>query len=136
MCIYRVGWVRFRVSGYPAPACPHKHDRDVMGKQNSVAPVWDKRNLAGAGGVAFWRSAGLCRHHRRADYPAGGYAAWSYLRGVAFEFRFLKATESHRAFWDKSFYRRVNPRRPLPVGCGGRGGERFSGSVNLLAVRS
>ncbi len=32
----------------------------------------------------------ICRHHRRADYPAGGYAAWSYLRGVAFEFRSLK----------------------------------------------
>ncbi len=61
------------------PFIRDKHDRDVM--VNSVAPVWDGNETAGAGrGRAFRRvPVGLCRHHRRADYPAGGYAAWSYL---------------------------------------------------------
>lgn len=45
------------------------------------------------------------------------------FRGVAFEFRF-KATESHRAFWDKSFIV-GSILATLPRGCGGRGGERF-----------
>ncbi len=55
------------------------------------------------------------------------------FRGVAFEFRF-KATESHRAFWDKSFIVGSIP-RPLPrvvVGAVVSGfqveGRTFSGS--------
>ncbi len=61
------------------PFIRDKHDRDVM--VNSVAPVWDGNETGWCwAGPGFWRvPVGLCRHHRRADYPAGGYAAWSYL---------------------------------------------------------
>lgn len=61
------------------PFIRDKHDRDVM--VNSVAPVWDGNEHGWCwAGPGFWRfPVGLCCHHRRADYPAGGYAAWSYL---------------------------------------------------------
>lgn len=62
------------------PFIRDKHDRDVM--VNSVAPVWDGNEtwlvLGGAGLFGAFPLA-YARHHRRADYPAGGYAAWSYL---------------------------------------------------------
>lgn len=61
------------------PFIRDKHDRDVM--VNSVAPVWDgNETWLVLGGAGLWRvPVGLCRHRRRADHPAGGYAAWPYL---------------------------------------------------------
>ncbi|SUG98471.1 terminal oxidase subunit II [Salmonella enterica subsp. enterica] len=48
------------------------------------------------------------------------------FRGVAFEFRF-KATESHRAFWDKSFIVGSILATFAQGVVVGAGGERFSG---------
>lgn len=84
------------------PFIRDKHDRDVM--VNSVAPVWDGNETAGAGrGRAF--GAFPLAYAVITDaltIPLVVMLLGLIFRGVAFEFRF-KATESHRAFWDKSF---------------------------------
>ncbi|VFS78652.1 terminal oxidase subunit II [Salmonella enterica subsp. diarizonae] len=85
------------------PFIRDKHDRDVM--VNSVAPIWDGNEtwlvLGGAGLFGAFPLA----YAVIADaltIPLVVMLLGLIFRGVAFEFRF-KATESHRAFWDKSF---------------------------------
>ncbi|HFZ8993963.1 TPA: cytochrome d ubiquinol oxidase subunit II [Citrobacter freundii] len=85
------------------PFIKDKHDRDVM--VNTVAPVWDGNEtwlvLGGAGLFGAFPLA----YAVIADaltIPLLLMLLGLIFRGVAFEFRF-KATESHRAFWDKSF---------------------------------
>ncbi|QMI04245.1 cytochrome d ubiquinol oxidase subunit II [Citrobacter sp. RHB25-C09] len=85
------------------PFIRDKHDRDVM--VNTVAPVWDGNEtwlvLGGAGLFGAFPLA----YAVIADaltIPLLLMLLGLIFRGVAFEFRF-KATESHRAFWDKSF---------------------------------
>jgi cytochrome d ubiquinol oxidase subunit II len=84
------------------PFVPARHDRDVM--MNTVAPVWDGNDLAGAGrrGPAGCVPAGLFRGPVRALPADRPDAAGADLRGVAFEFRF-KANDRERPVWDLSF---------------------------------
>ncbi|EGV5588072.1 cytochrome d ubiquinol oxidase subunit II [Salmonella enterica] len=85
------------------PFIRDKHDRDVM--VNSVAPVWDGNEtwlvLGGAGLFGAFPLA-YAVITDALTIPLVVMLLGLIFRGVAFEFRF-KATESHRAFWDKSF---------------------------------
>lgn len=85
------------------PFLPAKEDRDVM--TNTVAPVWDGNEtwlvLVGAGLMAAFPLAYavvLSAFHLPLIFMLLGLI----FRGVAFEFR-VKASEGHRAFWDRSF---------------------------------
>lgn len=67
------------------PATPNADDRDVM--VNSVAPVWDGNETAGAWRCGpVWRlSSRLCGYHRRANHSTDNnadraYISWSRLR--------------------------------------------------------
>lgn len=85
------------------PFIRDKHDRDVM--VNSVAPVWDGNETWLVMGGAGLFGAFPLAYAVIADaltIPLLLMLLGLIFRGVAFEFRF-KATESHRAFWDKSF---------------------------------
>ncbi|PLR37330.1 cytochrome d ubiquinol oxidase subunit II [Chimaeribacter californicus] len=85
------------------PMVPASHDRDVM--MNTVAPVWDGNEtwlvMGGAGLFGAFPLAYAVILDALA-IPLTVMLIGLIFRGVAFEFRF-KASESHRAFWDKSF---------------------------------
>jgi cytochrome bd quinol oxidase subunit 2 apoprotein (EC 1.10.3.-) len=78
-------------------------ERDMM--VNTVAPVWDGNEtwlvLGGAGLYGAFPLAYSVIADALA-IPLTAMLIGLIFRGVAFEFRF-KATEEHRAFWDKSF---------------------------------
>jgi cytochrome d ubiquinol oxidase subunit II len=78
-------------------------ERDMM--VNTVAPVWDgNETWLVLGGAALYGAFPLA-YAVIADalaIPLTIMLIGLIFRGVAFEFRF-KATEGHRAFWDKSF---------------------------------
>jgi cytochrome bd ubiquinol oxidase subunit II len=78
-------------------------ERDVM--MNTVAPVWDGNEtwlvLGGAGLYGAFPLAYAVIADALA-VPLTLMLIGLIFRGVAFEFRF-KATETHRAFWDKPF---------------------------------
>ena len=80
-----------------------KTERDIM--VNTVAPVWDgNETWLVLGGAGLYGAFPLA-YSVLADalsIPLTAMLIGLIFRGVAFEFRF-KATEEHRAFWDKSF---------------------------------
>ena len=80
-----------------------KTERDMM--VNTVAPVWDgNETWLVLGGAGLYGAFPLA-YSVLADalsIPLTAMLIGLIFRGVAFEFRF-KATEEHRAFWDKSF---------------------------------
>ncbi|MCA0177162.1 MAG: cytochrome d ubiquinol oxidase subunit II [Proteobacteria bacterium] len=89
--------------GILLPLIPDKQDRDVM--VNTVAPVWDgNETWLVLGGAALMAAFPLVY----AVVLSALYIPLVFMllalvfRGVAFEFRF-KASEGHRAFWDKAF---------------------------------
>ncbi|WP_039055962.1 cytochrome d ubiquinol oxidase subunit II [Enterobacter sp. Bisph1] len=85
------------------PVTRDAHDRDVM--VNTVAPVWDGNEtwlvLGGAGLFGAFPLA-YAVIIDALTIPLTLMLIGLIFRGVAFEFRF-KATQSHRAFWDKAF---------------------------------
>jgi cytochrome d ubiquinol oxidase subunit II len=78
-------------------------ERDMM--VNTVAPVWDgNETWLVLGGAALYGAFPLAYAVilDALSVPLTAMLIGLIFRGVAFEFRF-KATEEHRAFWDKSF---------------------------------
>ncbi|MBT0727701.1 cytochrome d ubiquinol oxidase subunit II [Rosenbergiella australiborealis] len=85
------------------PFIKNPTERDMM--VNTVAPVWDgNETWLILGGAALYGAFPLA-YSVIADalsIPITLMLFGLIFRGVAFEFRF-KATEHHRAFWDKAF---------------------------------
>lgn len=85
------------------PFIHNSEERDLM--MNTVAPVWDGNEtwlvLGGVGLLAAFPKA-YSIILTTLYFPLIFMLCGLIWRGVAFEFRF-KATESHKAFWDKAF---------------------------------